>query len=58
MLLVTHRTIHIVPAAAIGIAPVIVPDIYNRNQPDHAIKNVHWSAQNSDPRTWFYVPSC
>ena len=52
----TSATIHIVPAAAIGIAPVIVPDIYNRNQPDRMPSRMYIGrSNNSDPRTWFYV---
>ncbi|MBD1209903.1 MAG: T9SS type A sorting domain-containing protein [Ignavibacteria bacterium] len=52
----TSATIHIVPGAAVGIAPVIVPDIYNRNQPDRMPSRMYIGrSNNSDPRTWFYV---
>jgi hypothetical protein len=52
----TSATIHIVPSAAIGIAPVIIPDIYNRQQPDRMPSRMYIGrSNNSDPRTWFYV---
>ena len=44
------------PGAAIGIAPVIIPDIYNRNLPDRMPSRMYIGRSNAgDPRTWFYV---
>lgn len=52
----TSATIHIVPGAAVGIAPVWVPDIYNRQQLDRMPSRMYIGrSNNSDPRTWFYV---
>lgn len=52
----TSATIHIVPGAAVGIAPVIIPDVYNQNRPDRMPSRMYIGRSNaSDPRTWFYV---
>jgi hypothetical protein len=52
----TSATIHIVPGPAVGVAPVIVPDVYNRNQPDRMPSKMFIGASNrGNPSTWFYV---
>ncbi|MCS6807588.1 MAG: T9SS type A sorting domain-containing protein [Candidatus Kapabacteria bacterium] len=52
----TAATIHIVPGPAIGIAPVLIPDIYNNNQLDRMPSRMFIGRSNAaDPRTWFYV---
>jgi hypothetical protein len=44
------------PGAAVGIAPVLIPDIYNRNLPDRMPSRMYIGrSNNGDPRTWFYV---
>jgi hypothetical protein len=52
----TSAIINIVPGQAVGIAPVIIPDIYNQNLPDRMPSRMYIGrSNNSDPRTWFYV---
>jgi hypothetical protein len=52
----TTCIISIVPGPAVGIAPVIVPDVYNRNQPDRMPSKMFIGASNrGNPSTWFYV---
>ena len=52
----TSATIHIVPGAAVGIAPVLMADIYNNNVMDRMPSRMYIGRSNaSDPRTWFYV---
>lgn len=52
----TSATFNLVPGPAVGIAPVIVPDVYNRDQPDRMPSKMFIGASNrGDPRTWFYV---
>ncbi|MBD1207153.1 MAG: T9SS type A sorting domain-containing protein [Ignavibacteria bacterium] len=52
----TSSTITIAPGPAVGIAPVIVPDVYNRNQPDRMPSKMFIGASNrGNPSTWFYV---
>lgn len=52
----TSATIHIVPGDAVGIAPVLMEDIYNRNVLDRMPSRMYIGRSNaSDPRTWFYV---
>lgn len=52
----TSATVHIVPGAAWGIMPVLIPDIYNRNQLDRMPSQMTIGVSNkNDPRTWFYV---
>ena len=52
----TSATIHIVPAPAVGINPVLVRDPYNNNLLDRMPSRMFIGKSNrSDPRTWFYV---
>jgi hypothetical protein len=52
----SHATIDIVPSRAVGIAPVLMADIYNRNRIDRMPSKMFVGTSNkSDPRTWFYV---
>ncbi len=52
----TSATFNLVPGPAVGLAPVIVPDVYNRNQTERMPSKMFIGASNrSDPRTWFYV---
>lgn len=52
----TSATIHIVPSTAVGIAPVLMADIYNQNRLDRMPSRMYIGRSNaSDPRTWFYV---
>lgn len=52
----TSSTVCIRPGTAVGIAPVIIPDIYNRNLPDRMPSRMYIGrSNNGDPRTWFYV---
>jgi hypothetical protein len=44
------------PGAAVGLAPVLIPDIYNRNLPNRMPSRMYIGrSNNGDPRTWFYV---
>ncbi len=52
----TSATVHIVPSAAVAVAPVLIPDVYNRNQLDRMPSRMTIGVSNkNDPRTWFYV---
>jgi hypothetical protein len=44
------------PSRAVSIAPVLIPDPYNRNLPDRMPSQmVIGASNNTDPRTWFYA---
>jgi hypothetical protein len=52
----TSATIHIVPGPAVGLVPVLMEDIYNRNVLDRMPSRMYIGRSNaSDPRTWFFV---
>ena len=52
----TSATIDIVPSRAVGIAPVLMADMYNRNRPDRMPSRMNIGISNRhDPRTWFFV---
>ncbi len=52
----TSALVCIRPGAAVGIAPVLIPDIYNMNVPNRMPSRMYIGRSNEgDPRTWFYV---
>ena len=52
----TGAIVSLLPARAVGIAPVVMPDPYNRHLPDRIPSQmVIGQSNNADPRTWFSV---
>lgn len=53
---ITSAVVCIRPGRAIGIAPVLIPDIYNNGVLNRMPSRMYIGRSNaSDPRTWFYV---
>jgi hypothetical protein len=52
----TSAVVSLLPGTAVGIAPVLIPDIYNRNLPSRIPSRFYIGRSNrTDPRTWFYL---
>jgi hypothetical protein len=52
----TSAIVSLMPARAVSIAPLLIPDPYNRNLPDRMPSQmVIGASNNADPRTWFYA---
>ncbi len=52
----TFATVSVFPGSAVALAPVLIPDIYNRNALTRIPGRFYTGRTNKpDPRTWFYV---